>query len=206
MGFEYASIKLLFPDPRCRLHLFLRRLRLNAASVACCCCLLLLPVVAACCRCLLLEFFEWAPQFFRICRIRPYFQNKRLPVIAPKPPPASELDSRITGVAVGSDSFWNSSFESWAQDQRVARMISRALQKSEGRKWETAIDSLLPSQVSVDILLWCSRANFSLILCLDLYLSSWTPANQWNKIFSHLFTGAHKKKSWLWFSEEVLHH
>lgn len=189
MGFEYASIKLLFPDPRCRLHLFLRRLRLNAASS---------PVVAARCCCLLLEFFEWAPQFFQICRIRPYFQNKRLPVITPKPGPPSELDSRITGVAVGSDGFWNSSFESWARDQRVARMISRALQKSEGRKWETAIDSLLPSQVSVAILLWCSRTNFSLILCLDLYLSSWTPANQWTALFSHLFTGAHTKNYTFW--------
>lgn len=39
MGFEYASIKLLFPDLRCRLHLFLRRLR-TPTQPRCCCGLL----------------------------------------------------------------------------------------------------------------------------------------------------------------------
>lgn len=86
MGFEYASIKLLFPDSPSRLHLFLER------SLCCCVCVCVRVRVYECCS---------------FCRIRLYFQDKGLPVIAPKPPPASERDLRI--VAVGSRGFWNSS-------------------------------------------------------------------------------------------------
>lgn len=63
MGFEYASIKLLFPDPRCRLHLFLRRLRLNAAS---------LPVVAACCW----SFSNERRSFFKFVELDHIFRTK----------------------------------------------------------------------------------------------------------------------------------